>query len=345
MEWLRWHHGAVADDKWPLVARRSGQSVAVVVAVWASLLECASQAEDRGSIDEFDPESMDALLQIEDGATKAVLDALCSGKKPRIADGRIVNWGKRQPLREDGSAERSREWRERKREEKLNESQELNADERATNAPQTHENADERATNAKKHRTEKNREEKNEELNTPPHPPQGGEGSEKISGSADPAGEKQKPKTREPTGNTLPELRAAVAEYTASEPLRRALEDFRCMRERIRKPMTGRALKLIFGELDKLASDDAGKIAILEQSILRSWQGVFALHPPQARASPPGSRPVATTQHQRDRQNQEDLALAVLQADMERQQHGNEIDRRAGIGTFGNALPAAIDTS
>jgi hypothetical protein len=115
MEWLRWHHGAVADDKWPLVARRSGQSVAVVVAVWASLLECASQADDRGSIDEFDPESMDALLQIEDGATQAVLDALSSGKKPRIADRRIVNWGKRQPQREredSTSTERSRKRRE-----------------------------------------------------------------------------------------------------------------------------------------------------------------------------------------------------------------------------------------
>ena len=45
--WLKWFHGAVADDKWPLIARKSGQPVAVVVAVWAALLECASQAEDR----------------------------------------------------------------------------------------------------------------------------------------------------------------------------------------------------------------------------------------------------------------------------------------------------------
>ena len=79
----------------------------------------------------------------------------------------------------------------------------------------------------------------------------------------------------------LPELRQAVAEYTASEPLRKTLEDFRLMRERIRKPMTGQALRLLFRELEKLAgNDDALKIAILEQSILNSWQGVFALKGP-----------------------------------------------------------------
>lgn len=27
--WLKWFHGAVTDDKWPLIARKSGQPVAV----------------------------------------------------------------------------------------------------------------------------------------------------------------------------------------------------------------------------------------------------------------------------------------------------------------------------
>ena len=116
MEWLRWYHGAVSDDKWPLIARKSGQTVAVVIAVWAALLECASQSEVRGSVHDFDPESIDALMQLPDGATQAVVDALSAGMRPRIMDGKIANWSKRQPVRErddDKSTERVRQHRER----------------------------------------------------------------------------------------------------------------------------------------------------------------------------------------------------------------------------------------
>lgn len=111
--WLKWYHGAVSDDKWPLVARRTGQSIAVVVAVWAALLECASQAEERGSVADFDAESMDALLQVEDGACQAVVDALTGGKRPRIVEGRIVNWEKRQS--DEAVTERKRLQREREK--------------------------------------------------------------------------------------------------------------------------------------------------------------------------------------------------------------------------------------
>lgn len=115
--WLKWFHGAVTDDKWPMVARKSGQPVAVVVAVWAALLECASEADDRGSIEDFDAESMDAVLQVEDGACAAIVDALTTGKRPRIADGRIVAWEKRQEEPQDPTGrERKRRQRERDKE-------------------------------------------------------------------------------------------------------------------------------------------------------------------------------------------------------------------------------------
>ena len=121
MEWFRWFHGAVSDDKWPLIARRSGQSVAVVVAIWAALLECASQAEVRGSIEDFDPESMDAMLGVENGTCQAVLNALSHGAHARIENNYIVNWPKRQPQRErygegEKSTERVRKHRERQKE-------------------------------------------------------------------------------------------------------------------------------------------------------------------------------------------------------------------------------------
>ena len=123
-------------------------------------------------------------------------------------------------------------------------------------------------------------------INTPPHPPLGGERNEE----APPTSPAAKRKARNPTGNSLPELRQGIADYTASEPLRKTLEEFRLMRERIRKPMTGQALRLLFRELDKLAgSDDALKISILEQSILNSWQGVFTLKEPARTGRATGS--------------------------------------------------------
>ena len=265
MEWLRWYHGAVSDDKWPLIARKSGQTVAVVIAVWAALLECASQAESRGSIDDFDPESIDALMQLPDGATQAVVDALSAGMRPRIMDGKIANWSKRQPVRErddDKSTERVRQHRERQKALQNKDNAPGNADETPVKRQETP-------------RTEKIREEKN--IKAPPYPPEGGTGD----GESSPTSPASKSKAREPTGNSLPELRQAVAEYTAYEPLRKTLEDFRLMRERIRKPMTGQALRLLFRELENLGgNDDALKIAVLEQSILNSWQGVFALKGP-----------------------------------------------------------------
>lgn len=65
--------------------------------------------------------------------------------------------------------------------------------------------------------------------------------------------------------------------YTENEKLRAALNDFIKMRKAIKKVLTDRALSMICRELDKLAADDDTKIAVLEQSIMNSWQGVFPL--------------------------------------------------------------------
>ena len=56
-----------------------------------------------------------------------------------------------------------------------------------------------------------------------------------------------------------------------------AVDDFIEFRKKIRKPMTERAIELLIEKLDKLASDDETKISILNQSILKGWQGVFPL--------------------------------------------------------------------
>jgi len=57
----------------------------------------------------------------------------------------------------------------------------------------------------------------------------------------------------------------------------KAWKDFKTMRTKIRKPLTERAEELIINELNKLSTDEKIQVAILNQSIMNSWQGVFPL--------------------------------------------------------------------
>ena len=57
-----------------------------------------------------------------------------------------------------------------------------------------------------------------------------------------------------------------------------ALIDFKEMRDKIRKPLTEKAKKLLLSNLEKLApGNDQNKIKILEQSIMNSWSSVYPL--------------------------------------------------------------------
>ena len=120
MEWFRAYHGISSDAKWRLVARMSKQPVAVVLAVWVSLLDHASQVDDRGSIAGVDYELLDVTLDLEDGVAKAVVGAMAV--KGLVKDGRISAWDKRQVRREESDnpqaktvAQRVAEHRARKR--------------------------------------------------------------------------------------------------------------------------------------------------------------------------------------------------------------------------------------
>lgn len=99
----------------------------------------------------------------------------------------------------------------------------------------------------------------------PPLPPTGGAGRtrKRVSGP-----------------DSLPALTEAIEAYTEDGGLREALGAYVAMRQKIRKPLTGQGLRLSLRELNRLAGDDvAQKIAIVEQSVQRSWQGLFALKP------------------------------------------------------------------
>ena len=271
MAWFRAHEGITSDTKWHIVARKAKVNVGTVVAIWVALLDHASQNEERGSLEGFDCEAIDALFGYEDGVCERVLDAMEG--KGLVENGRVVNWSKRQPAREDGSStERVREYRSR---------QKAQTGQPIAQTQETQCNAvkrDETQCNAVKRdetpqiREDKIREEiKREEI--PPYiPPEGGN-AESHSPAQSPRGKKE----RRGSGNSLPALRAMMAEWTQNPVLLDKLEAWRAMRERIRKPLTCEALRLAFLKLDEMAPDDAGKIAILEQSIFNSWQGLFQL--------------------------------------------------------------------
>lgn len=117
MDWFRWHHGTVTDRKWPRIASRAGTTVANVIAVWAALLEFASQAELRGYafLSDDDSEDLDTALGMPPDTTRKVIAELCA--RGMIDDeNRLAAWDKRQPKREreDNSAERVRKFRERR---------------------------------------------------------------------------------------------------------------------------------------------------------------------------------------------------------------------------------------
>ena len=86
-------------------------------------------------------------------------------------------------------------------------------------------------------------------------------------------------------------VKKSKEEYKCASALDVALNDFAEMRKKLRKPLTDRALALTLSELEKLApGDDEKKIAILNQSIQRGWQGVFPLkdeHKPTSRFATP----------------------------------------------------------
>lgn len=71
-----------------------------------------------------------------------------------------------------------------------------------------------------------------------------------------------------------------INDYTDNAELRNALIEFVKMRKMIKKPLTNKALSLLLtGKkgLDGLASSDAEKIDIVNQTVMHSWQGFYPL--------------------------------------------------------------------
>lgn len=118
IDWFRWHHGSVTDPKFQLVARKSKQSLATVIAVWAFVLEKASASEDRGHFGGLDCEAVDCMFGLDDGATQAILSAMAD--RGLVGSDRVASWEKRQVKRErtdDFSSDRVKAFRAKERHE------------------------------------------------------------------------------------------------------------------------------------------------------------------------------------------------------------------------------------
>ena len=65
--------------------------------------------------------------------------------------------------------------------------------------------------------------------------------------------------------------------YTKNAELLEALDGFVEMRKKIKAPLTEHALSLLLKKLDGMGSTDEEKVAIVNQSVMNGWKGLFPL--------------------------------------------------------------------
>lgn len=108
-QWLRLWHDMPTDPKWRTISKASGQRIGDVMAVYVHLLVCASNATERGRTQSFNSEDVASALDIDTEQVEQIITAM----QGRVLEGDLLKgWESRQVAREDGSAQRSKAWRE-----------------------------------------------------------------------------------------------------------------------------------------------------------------------------------------------------------------------------------------
>ncbi|MFA5379143.1 MAG: phage replisome organizer N-terminal domain-containing protein [Dehalococcoidia bacterium] len=118
--WFRFYSETLRDRKMERLARVTGQSKALIVGVWATLLSLANDSPTPGVLllTEDIPLMLDDFILetgVESKLLDGILEAFIEMRMLTLADGvcRITNWDKRQ-FKSDSSVERVRAHRERK---------------------------------------------------------------------------------------------------------------------------------------------------------------------------------------------------------------------------------------
>lgn len=111
MDWCRLWNDMPTDPKWRAIAKRSGQRIGDVIAVYIHMLTQANAASERGCLATWDDEDVAAALDMDVSEVTAIREAM----QGKVLDGNtLTGWGNRQPKREDSSAERVKRYREQK---------------------------------------------------------------------------------------------------------------------------------------------------------------------------------------------------------------------------------------
>lgn len=111
-KWVRLWEDMPTDPKWRVIARRAGRPISEVLSVFVFMMTNAAAGEADGELSGWDDEDVAAALDIEAHAVESIRQAM-QGKT--LEGDRLSGWEKRQPKREDNSVERTRAWRERKK--------------------------------------------------------------------------------------------------------------------------------------------------------------------------------------------------------------------------------------
>ena len=84
-------------------------------------------------------------------------------------------------------------------------------------------------------------------------------------------------KTKTKRNTKEKDLAVILDSYTENAELIEAIEGFVEMRKEKKAPLTEHALSLLLKKLDGLGHSDAEKVEIVNQSVINSWKGFFAL--------------------------------------------------------------------
>lgn len=77
--------------------------------------------------------------------------------------------------------------------------------------------------------------------------------------------------------NTKSESKSESESYSGDVRLDEALKEYVKFRKQMKKPLTDKGIQLVIKKLDKMSPDIDEQIAIIEQSIVNGWQGLFPL--------------------------------------------------------------------
>lgn len=110
-QWFRSWHGAPTDPKWLGIARKAGVAPGIVAAVVWALLDRASQATERGTIDGYDADGLACFMGCEPEQIDHIVALM--HEKGILERNAFTGWDKHQPKREDSSNERVKAYRER----------------------------------------------------------------------------------------------------------------------------------------------------------------------------------------------------------------------------------------